>query len=309
MEIERKYGIPEGWSEKNSGVINRHQVTFESNGYMGARAVEKALEKAKMNLKDVDLLIAADATYDYPIPNQASIIKSELRNAEGVNFGTIDIDSTCLSFVTAFDIASRMLDGNQFKNIIIVNSEISSKGLNTKNRETLTLFGDAAVATILTYCNDNESGFCKGMQRTYSEGVDYTIIRGGGNKYSFRDFPYNEELHSFEMKGIKLLKMAKRRIPEFIDDFFNDLQLKFEEIEIIIPHQASKTGLQIFKNLYQFNATQVKENLSEFGNCISASIPLVLHDLIEEKQIRRGQYCMITGTSAGFSIGGVLFKY
>jgi len=84
--IEKKYSIPAGWSEKNSGVQSRHQVTFESSGYMGARAIEMALLKAEMQINDIDMIISAAATFDHIIPNQASIINSEL--IKGLNSNT-----------------------------------------------------------------------------------------------------------------------------------------------------------------------------------------------------------------------------
>ncbi len=307
--LEAKYDIPIGWAEKNSGVKSRHMVTFESNAYMGARAIEKALEKAGMKMKDIDLLISAGATYDYPLPNQASVTKSELKDAGDYHVATLDIDTTCLSFVSAFEVAAKMLDGKQYKNIIIVCSEVSTKGLNPNSRETATLFGDAAVAVILQYDESGVSGLIKGGLRTYSEGVEHTIIKGGGNKYFFKDHPYNQDLHSFHMNGIKLLKLAKKKIPEFMDWFFQDLNATIQDVDIIIPHQASKTGLIIFTNLYTLREDVVKGNLVDHGNCISASIPLVLHDLIDSGEIKRGDICMLTGTSAGFSIGGVLIKY
>ena len=71
-EIERKHGLPIGWSQKYSGVENRHIVTNENNGIMGARAAEEALSKASMSLKDIDLLLCGSGTFDYPIPNQSS---------------------------------------------------------------------------------------------------------------------------------------------------------------------------------------------------------------------------------------------
>src|SRR5688500_4560063 len=76
-DIEKKYGLPNGWSERYSGVKSRHHVTFESNGYMGARAIENALENANVSLSEIDLIISAAATFDYPLPNRSSIIKSE----------------------------------------------------------------------------------------------------------------------------------------------------------------------------------------------------------------------------------------
>lgn len=308
-ELEAKLGIPEGWSMMNSGVNNRHHVTFESIGYMGARAAEEALNNADLSLGDIDLLISAGASYDYPIPNQASVIKSEIKNSANYHFPAIDIDSTCLSFITAFEMASRILDGKDYKRIMIVSSEIASIGLNNENFETATLFGDAAVAVLLEYSLKSESEFIKSQHRTYSEGVFNTLIEGGGAVKFFKDFPYDKELHSFKMNGKNLLKLTQKSLPTFFIDFFNELPFSIEQTDVIIPHQASKIGLQLFKRMYTFKEHQVQETLSEYGNCIAASIPLTLALAVEKGVLKRGDICMMAGTSAGFSIGAVLIKY
>jgi 3-oxoacyl-[acyl-carrier-protein] synthase-3 len=218
-DLEKRYGIPAGWAQRYSGVARRHHVTTETNGYMGARAAEKAMIAAGIELGEIDMLISAGATYDYPLPNQASVIKCELKDGARYNFPAIDIDSTCLSFVAALEIAASLLDGKSKKNILIVSSETASKGLNEDIWETITLFGDGAAAAVVSYDEEGKSVLVKGMQRTYSEGVYDTIIRGGGNKYFFRDHAYDRELHSFEMKGKQLLRLAKKRIPEFMKEF------------------------------------------------------------------------------------------
>ncbi|MES2647597.1 MAG: 3-oxoacyl-[acyl-carrier-protein] synthase III C-terminal domain-containing protein [Bacteroidota bacterium] len=308
-DIEKKYGLPGGWSIKYSGVSSRHHVTFESNGYMGARAIENALENTNVPLSDIDLIISAAATFDYPLPNRSSVIKSELHACNNVCIPAIDIDSSCLSFVSAFEYASRLLDGNQYKKIVIVSSEVSSLALDPENWETLTLFGDAAVAVILEYDETKDSCFIKGGHRTYSEGVYDTMVKGGGNKFFFKDHPYDSKLHSFSMNGKNLLRLARNKIPGFMDWFFSDLPVAITDIDAVIPHQASKFGIMMFKNLYEFKEGQVKENIATNGNCIAASIPMTLYDSIELGSIKRGDSCLLCGTSAGFSIGGVLIKY
>ena len=242
-DIENKFGLPLGWSERYSGVNSRHHVTFESNGFMGAQAVESALQNCQMKLADIDLLISAGATFDYALPNQSTVIKSELKDGMVVNISTFDVDSSCLSFISAFEIASALLDGKKYKNIIIVCSEISSKGLDSTNWETLTLFGDAAVAVILQFDSHSDSCFIKTDMKTYSEGVYDSIIQGGGNKFHFKDYPYNQQLYSFAMNGKKLLRLAIKKLPKFIESFFADLPIKIEETDAIIPHQASKLGV------------------------------------------------------------------
>ena len=308
-DLEQKYGLPQGWSEKYSGVKSRHHITFETNGYMGAKAIEQALEKCQMELKDIDMLISASASFDYPLPSQSSIIKSELKDGMIVNIPALDVDSSCLSFVSAFEIASSLLDGKKYKNIIIVSSEIASTGINHSNWETLTLFGDGAVAAILQFDPNSDSAYIKSTMQTYSEGVYDSTFKGGGMKLFFKYNPYDPEIHSFAMNGRKLLRLAKTHLPDFIDAFFEDLPIGMEETDVIIPHQASKLGVSILSNLYKVKEDQVLGNLATCGNCIAASIPLVLFDAVESGTIKRGDICFIIGTAAGFSIGGLLLKF
>jgi 3-oxoacyl-[acyl-carrier-protein] synthase III len=308
-DLEKKLSIPSGWCERYSGVEFRHHATTETNGYMGAKAADLALDKANLKLSDMDLIISAAGTYDYPLPNQASVIKSLMKDGGISDVAAIDVDSTCLSFVTAFDIAARMLDGTTIKNILIISSEIASKGLNEDNWETATLFGDGAAAAILQYDESGPSSFIKGGQKTYSKGMEYSMIKGGGNAFFFKDHPYDKELHSFHMQGKQLLRLAKEKIPEFMDWFYEDLPFNFLDADVIIPHQASKAGLMIVNDLFNFKEGQIKSTLRKYGNCIAASIPLTLNDLIEAGEIKRGDQCMLCGTSAGFSIGGVLITY
>ena len=103
--------------------------------------------------------------------------------------------------------------------------------------------------------------------------------------------------------------MAKQKIPEFMDWFYKDLPIHLVDADVVIPHQASKMGLMIFEGLYNFKEGQIKSTLKKYGNCIAASIPLTLHDFIESGEIKRGDQCMLCGTSAGFSVGGVLITY
>jgi len=307
-EIEKELGLPAGWILKYSGVEKRHIATTESNSELGADALKKALKKAELSPEDLGYLIAASATYDYPLPNKASMIKYELGQVNS-DFGCIDIDTTCLSFVTALDYASRLLNDTDCRHIAIVSAEIASKGLDPAQKETYSLFGDAAAAVIISFDNSANSGLIKHDFRTYPEGADYTIIKGGGNKYFFKDFPYDAALHSFHMEGKRLLKLAKRMVPLFIQQFYSGLPILLKDTDLIIPHQASKSGLMLLDELLGYNTDGVINNLSQYGNCIAASIPLALAEAIDSNKLKKGDICLLIGTAAGFSVGALLFKY
>ena len=111
------------------------------------------------------------------------------------------------------------------------------------------------------------------------------------------------------MDGIKMLKLAKRTLPKFMMYFLDETEIQFSSIDAIFPHQASKTGLELFKKMFELGDRNIKVNIENYGNCIAASIPLLLHDCIENGEVSRGDLCMLFGTSAGFSIGALVFKY
>ena len=150
-QIERDLKWPEGWSQRYSGVKKRHWVDHpESNGELGADAALQAMDIAGVSIAEIDLLIFAGATYDYTLPNQASIIKSKLDNESRFNIPCIDVDTTCLSFITGLEIAVEKLALSKATNILLISAEVSSNGLNPENRETYSLFGDAAAAFVIT---------------------------------------------------------------------------------------------------------------------------------------------------------------
>lgn len=307
--LEAKLNIPAGWSLRYSGVRTRYHVQDESGAVMGARALEEALQQASLNVSELDLLICGSATFDYVIPNQACLIKAEIVGGKASDVPVFVVNSTCLSFVSALDMASRFLDGRQYQHIGIVSTEICSHNLNPDNWETATLFGDGAAAAIVSWMPDSGSHLIHASMKTWSEEVFDTTVKGGGNAFPVKDHPYDPALYAFAMKGKRLLRLAKEKIPLFMDHFFEELEEDITDINLIIPHQASKLGLGLFRNMYAFSDTQFFSNLETHGNCISSSIPMALYDAIQSHRLVRGDTCLLCGTSAGFSVGAVLLRY
>lgn len=308
-EMEKRLKLPAGWIERFSGVKERRFVNGETNADMAVYALNQALASAGIDMKDIDLLISSSVTFDYILPFQAALILKELSNSRNLNIPSMDVNSSCLSFLTAFDVAANLLDGKKFTHIAIVSSELTSKGLNPGNKEVFTLFGDGAAAVVLSWDETQQSGVVKSMMKTYPEGFYYSIIKGGGNKYHNKDYPYDPWLHSFNMEGKKLLRLAIATLPQYFDEFLGDMDIYMEDIDVIITHQTSKAGLCAFKKLFPRLNGIVYRNLETHGNCVAASIPMCLHDTIEKGILKRGNSCLMAGTAAGFAIGSVLMKY
>ncbi|MFN8670901.1 MAG: 3-oxoacyl-[acyl-carrier-protein] synthase III C-terminal domain-containing protein [Candidatus Sericytochromatia bacterium] len=312
-DFEKEHGIDEGFSINMSGVAERHFANEkETCSYMGARALEKALEKAGMKYEDLDVIVGASGSYDHPIPYNACLIQKEMGKEES---GTPcwDVDSTCLSFVTAFDVVSYMIEAGRYKNVAIVSSEIASKSLNPKERESATLLGDGAVAMILTKTPENEpSMIIASEMQTFSKGAFHTSVKGGGNVIHPNDPNSNPEDFTFNMKGRAILEMSFELIPKFLEKLFTQAQVHPKMLDLFVPHQASKFALLKGKELLcmiGMKESAFVDVLEKHGNCIAASIPIALHDALEEGKVERGGKVALVGTAAGLSLGGIILVY
>jgi 3-oxoacyl-[acyl-carrier-protein] synthase-3 len=307
-EIEKKMGLEPGWASEKSGVQKRHFVTHETCSSMGAMALENALKAAGMVYEDLDAIIGASGSYDHPIPYNSCLIQKEMGKGES---GTPcwDVDSTCLSFVTALDVVSYLIEAGKYKNVAIVTSEISSKSLNYDEKESATLLGDGAAAAIISKATPEEgSRILAAEMETYGKGAYYTYVKGGGNALHpnesdiFADF-------TFHMKGRSILEMAFDKLPAFFQKLFSKVDFSIRDLDLFVPHQASKVALEMAKQAFGLSEKQFMNNLATHGNCIAASIPMALHDAIEEGRVKRGDKICLAGTAAGLSIGGLIFIY
>jgi len=309
LSMEKELGWKEGWTVKNTGVETRHRAGVnETIATMGAHALTKTLNSAACKLSELDLLIYAGGSYDHPIPYNACLIKHEV-SKQHEPLACFDVDATCLSFLHALDIAHLYLQSGRCKRIAIVSAELSSRSLNPKDPKTYSLFGDAAVAVILE-ASANE-GYTPGAAQfiNYSDGAKLAIIPTGGLVNSGMDASTVKESYYFQMDGKKLIKFTQRTIDGFIENYEKAAGRKLKEYDFIVPHQPSKFGNDLFVKQFELDPSKVIFNLPKYGNCISASIPLGLEEIVKENTSLKNKNLLLIGTAAGLSYGAIELKF
>lgn len=306
-ELEQKWGLEAGWIKNVNGVEERHYAApLESCAFMGGQALKQALERADMDFRELDLIIEASGSFDHPIPHDACFLPTQLGFSDHP-IPCWNVDSTCLSFVTALDMLSYMLDGDRYKKVAVVSSEIASKSLDPAHPKTASLFGDGAAAAIIGLPEaGEEAGVLAADMITISSGATYTMVPGGGNVIH-PNASDNSSDFCFQMQGSKVMKMALREGPAFLQGLFEKAGLKASALDLFVPHQASKMAMEALQRLFKFS--DMVDILATHGNCISASIPLALESAITSGRLQRGDLCCLFGTAAGLSFGGLLLKY
>jgi len=298
------YGTYLSSKELHFGDQTRYRMNGDDNQVtMSVKACQNALKSANMSINDIDLIICASAIMAQLLPATSALIHAEL--FQNLDIPAIDINTSCSSFITALDIASHYLELGTYNNILIVSGDAASKGMNINQKESYELFTDAAAAVIVTKGSEKEGVF-DSLQKTYSEGVHLTEVRGGGTLYPGSEFvPEKKEEYYFDMKGKEVLLTTARVVPKFIKELLTRNNLTVEDVDLIIPHQASP-ALKMVMGRLKIPEDKYIDWVSKYGNMVSASIPYVLCKLLEDKKLEDKHRILLFGTAAGLTINGLI---
>ncbi|HEX6593437.1 MAG TPA: 3-oxoacyl-[acyl-carrier-protein] synthase III C-terminal domain-containing protein [Bacillota bacterium] len=308
-DLEKELSLELGWIEKATGIHSRFYVDSqngESALSLGKDAAVKAIENSGLDYEDIDCIIGANGSPLQAIPCAASLYQRELK-LEKSGIPCFDVDITCFSFPMAFFVASNLIHNGIYENVLIISADAPSKTLDNTTKEIRSLFGDGAAAFVIGPSN-GESKVHNFLLRTYSMGADLTCVKGGGT-LKHPNSPHTKlEDNVFQMNGPKVYKTAARYLRSFFKIFFENSHLQKSDFQYILPHQTSKNGIDILER-HGFDRNQIGDHIRNHGNCIAASIPMLLHDYISTNQIDREDNVLIIGTSAGLSIGALSFTY
>ncbi len=304
-ELERSWGLEPGWIMRVAGIRERRYATHETTAGMAAAAGRHALAAAGMDVSDIDLIIAASSAPQQAIPCTAAYVQRELGAPDGGS-ACFDVNATCLSFLLAMQSAAHLLAAGSYRAALVVSSEIVGHSLNPADPASACLFGDAAVAAVLTRTPEGgQSRLVWGQFATYSSGADLTAIPGGGSLHHPNDPATTPEMNLFHMDGSGVFRRAAKVLGPFVDSFLARAGWTRDDVDVVVPHQASRHGVELVSGRLGFRPEQVASNIAERGNCVAASIPLALAEAAAAGRIRRGQRVMLLGTGAGLTLGAI----
>lgn len=298
-QVASKIGKTEDWIISRTGVHQRRISDIDVD-QMAAIACKDAIGSSSVP----DLIINASGVPKQTIPDTSVFIQKELGYSGIPSFS---IHSTCLSFLTAFHAASSLIESKQYKKILIVSSDRGSIGRNFSEPESAALLGDAAAAITIEPCNESALLYYK--METFPEGALFTQVKGGGT-YRHPDNPKTlDKDHYFTMAGPNVYKMARKKVYNMISKSLSKNNLNVKDIDLVIPHQASGTAIKAYSKFGGFDESKVMNIIGDYGNCVSASIPLALCIAIKENKLQRGNLAMMIGTGAGLSVASAIIKF
>jgi len=206
-------------------------------------------------------------------------------------------------------VAANFLQTGRYKNILIASADVASCGINPKEPESASLVGDAGAAVVVTRSTEGDPSILHHAHfKTYGEGAYLTAIMGGGSGHHPRYPNHKPEDDLFHMDGPAVLRMVREIGDDFLEELYSGLSKSLVDIDVVVPHQASKVGLLMLTR-FGWPEQKIMHTLEWLGNCVAASIPVTLYQAVRDGNIQRGNKVLLAGTGAGLSIGGLVLTF
>lgn len=288
------------WIQERTGIIRRHIVKEETTVFMASEAGKRALENAGLSAGEIDLILVATISSDVLLPCTACEVQ---KNLGAVNATCFDLGgAACAGFVLAYNTAEAYLASGVYKTALIIGSESLSTITNWSDRGTCVLFGDGAGAVVLK-AEERERYF----PVTHSAGEKGAALtcrsRYDGNGIT-RKYPADNtkaEEYFIQMDGQAVFRFAVKKVPEVIEEVLKLNNLKKEEIDWYILHQANRRIIESVVKRLGGPIEKFPMNLQEYGNTSSASIPILLDELNRSGKLKPNQKLLMAGFGAGLT--------
>ncbi|NER12270.1 beta-ketoacyl-ACP synthase III [Leptobacterium flavescens] len=304
------------WIQERTGIKERRHVANgdgNTTTSMGVKAAEIAIERSGVSKDEIDFIIFATLSPDYYFPGPGVLVQREL----GLKtVGALDVRNQCSGFVYAVSVADQFIKTGMYKNVLVIGSELHSKGLDmtTRGRGVSVIFGDGAGAAVLSREEDTSKGILS--THLHSEGEhaeELSLIAPGMGKRWVTDImddnnPDDASYYPY-MNGQFVFKNAVVRFSEVIMEGLQTNKLQPTDIDMLIPHQANLRISQFIQKKFKLSDDQVYNNIMKYGNTTAASIPIALTEAWEEGKIKEGDTVVLAAFGSGFTWASAIIKW
>ena len=334
-DLEKVMDTSDEWIQERTGIKERrygkkHEETTSS---MAAKAAEVAIERAGISKEEVDFIIFATLSPDYYFPGCGVLLQREL-GITNTEVGALDVRNQCSGFVYGLSIADQFVKSGMYKNVLLVGSEMHSMGLDfsTRGRNVTVIFGDGAGAVVVQPTEQENEGILTTKLHsdgTYAEKLAFINPGAHGGyhhqqmdeevDFGYTDAEYGEMFiteHMMEnaqlypnMEGQFVFKMAVQKFPEVIMEALDEVGLKKEDIDMLVPHQANLRISQFVQRRLGLADDQVWNNIQKYGNTTAASIPIALCEAWEEGAVKDGDLVCLAAFGSGFTWASALLRW
>lgn len=292
--IAERVDTSDRWIQERTGICSRYIAEDETTASMAAEAAAKALELAGISGAEVDLIVVSTGSAEQYYP----AIACEVQAAVGaVHAGCFDINAACSGFIAAFQTAWCHMAAGLARTVLIIGTEHLSQLVDWTDRGTCILFGDGAGAVILQAADEQEDS------SLFEPVFSYHADGNGGHLLTC------ETKGCIRMDGRAIYQFAVRKVPEVIQEALVKADLRPEEVDYFILHQANRRIIESIAARMKQPVDKFPVNIADHGNISSACIPVLLDEMNRAGRLQPGMKLVLAGFGAGLTWGSICMEW
>lgn len=311
LDLAKMFDTSDEWIRQRTGIVERR---FADEGVycsdLALEASREALKSAGMKAEDLDFIIFATLSPDHHFPGNGCYLQPKLGIA---GIGCMDVRNQCSGFLYSLAAADAFVRIGMYRRVLVVGAEVHSSGLSftDEGRDVSVIFGDGAGAVIVGPSEDPSKGILS--NHLHADGAFADILRLEMFDISRKPCLTHEMLDRGSlwprMKGKDVFRVAVTKIPEVVEEGLRAADLKVEDIDLFIPHQANLRINQFAAARLGVPEEKFYSNIQRYGNTTAASLPIALSEALEEGLVRDGSLIMLVAFGAGFTWGACVIRW
>jgi len=306
-DLEKIVDTTDQWIVERTGIRERHVAAAdEATSDMAFAAATRALEMAKVDPKDLDLIVMGTITGDMPWPSTAAMLQGRFGNKKAFAF---DVSAACSGSLYALSIADRYVSSGIAKKALVVGAETLTRIVDWQDRNTCILFGDGAGAMVVEPTTDES----RGVQsiHLHTDGSQWNILHqpGPGSRHPLTPELLEKKKQYLFMNGREVFKFAVRALEDACREALAANHLTTGDVKVVIAHQANKRILDATLDRLEIPAEKCWMNLEKYGNTSAASVPMTLDEANRAGWLHPGDVVLVTAIGAGMAWGAGVIRW
>jgi 3-oxoacyl-[acyl-carrier-protein] synthase-3 len=306
QDLEKMVDTSDEWIQTRTGIKERHKAAEdEYTSLFAVRAARQAIERARIDPLEIDLIVCATVTPDQILPSTGCLIQAELGANRAAAF---DLVAACSGFLYGLTLVNQMVKNNQARYALVIGAEILTRFVDYTDRSTCVLFGDGAGAAIVGQV-ESERGILASRIRSDGRFAEQLYCPGGGTRIPPSPETLQQGLHFFKMRGNELFKVAVRSMVEISNEVLEEAELKPADVNLLVPHQANQRITDAVADKLGIDAARSYSNIAWHGNTSAASIPIALDECVEAGKVKQGDVVLLTSFGGGVTWGATVLRW
>ncbi len=294
------------WIVSRTGIHERRiAADDETTTMLSVNAARDALAVAGLDPAELDLVIVATCTPDYPLPATSVLVATQLGATRAAGF---DLQAACSGFLYGVASGTSFVQSGMYRNVLVIGVEILSRFLDWSDRSTCVLFGDGAGAVLLQ-ASDQPGGMLGFDLFSDGTGCEGIIVPAGGSINPASHATVDARQHTIQMLGSDVYKYATRQMGESALAALGKAGLTVDDIDQFVFHQANLRIINSVQKQFGIPDSKTYVNIEKYGNTSAASVPMALAEAVASGRIKQGDRVLMVAFGAGYTAGGAVVEW